>query len=95
MPTLLMVTPENTEINRFRAKQYNNFTQLTMPYLAGFVPAKFKIKLVDEYSQAVPYRTSSKSQPASLDTNQLQRMLNIPTNIAQTGSNVFDASQTK
>ncbi|MFZ5644822.1 MAG: hypothetical protein ACOY46_14655 [Bacillota bacterium] len=55
MPTLLMVTPENTEINKFRAKQLNNFTQLTMPYLAGFVPAGFQIKLVDEYSQSVPF----------------------------------------
>ncbi|HBV98036.1 MAG: radical SAM protein [Peptococcaceae bacterium BICA1-7] len=55
MLTLLMITPENKEINRFRVKQYNNFTQLTMPYLAGFVPAEFKITLIDEYSQAVPF----------------------------------------
>ncbi len=55
MPTLLLVTPENSEINKFRAKQYNNFTQLTMPYLAGFVPAGYHIKLIDEYAQSVPF----------------------------------------
>lgn len=55
MPALLLVTPENAEINCFRAHQLNNFTQLTMPYLAGFVPAEFRIKLVDEYTQRVPF----------------------------------------
>lgn len=38
MPTLLMITPENLKINQFRVYQLNNFTQLTMPYLAGVVP---------------------------------------------------------
>ncbi len=31
MKTLFMITPENSEINRFRASQKNSFTQLTMP----------------------------------------------------------------
>ena len=35
--SLLMITPENDELHRFRRRQFNNFTQLTMPYLAGFV----------------------------------------------------------
>lgn len=54
MKTLLMVTPEDGEIKRYRARQQNNFTQLTMPYLAGFVPAGYRIRLVDEYSEPVP-----------------------------------------
>ncbi len=54
--TLLMITPENREINRFRAHQHNNFTQLTMPYLAGFVPEQYEITLIDEYRQRVDYR---------------------------------------
>ncbi|MHB9095468.1 MAG: cobalamin-dependent protein [Eubacteriales bacterium] len=56
MPSLLLVTPENAEINRFRASQLNNFTQLTMPYLAGFVPDNYQIELVDEFSQPIPYK---------------------------------------
>lgn len=55
MPKLLLITPENHEIKRFRAKQLNNFTQLTMPYLAGFVPKEYQISLVDEYSQPIPF----------------------------------------
>lgn len=53
MKTLLMITPENSEINRFRASQKNNFTQLTMPYLAGFVPEQYKIRLIDEYCEPI------------------------------------------
>lgn len=56
IPTLLLITPENTEINRYRAHQFNNFTQLTMPYLAGFVPSSFQITLIDEYSQSIPFK---------------------------------------
>jgi radical SAM superfamily enzyme YgiQ (UPF0313 family) len=53
---LLMITPENKEINLFRKKQFNNFIQITMPYLASFVDEKnFKITLVDEYNQKIPY----------------------------------------
>lgn len=55
MPTLLLITPENAEINKFRAKQFNNFSQLTMPYLAGFVPEEFQIKIVDEFNESIPY----------------------------------------
>jgi len=54
--SLLMITPENEEIHRFRRRQFNNFTQITMPYLAGFVDEKrFRIRLVDEYNQRIPY----------------------------------------
>ena len=54
--SLLLVTPENAEIHRFRRRQCNNFTQVTMPYLAGFVDERrFRIRLVDEYSQRIPY----------------------------------------
>lgn len=32
--SILMITPENKEIHRFRKRQINNFIQITMPYLA-------------------------------------------------------------
>lgn len=52
---LLMITPENKEINQFRKKQFNNFIQITMPYLAAFVDEeKYLITLVDEYNQNIP-----------------------------------------
>lgn len=53
---ILMITPENEEIRRFRRRQFNNFTQITMPYLAGFVDeSRFQIRLVDEYNQRIPF----------------------------------------
>lgn len=51
---LLLITPENADIKRYRAGQYNNFTQLTMPYLAGFVPPEYRIRLVDEHTELIP-----------------------------------------
>lgn len=53
---ILMITPENKEINNFRKKQYNNFIQITMPYLAAFIDeSKYNITLVDEYNQDIEY----------------------------------------
>jgi radical SAM superfamily enzyme YgiQ (UPF0313 family) len=55
---ILLVTPENSEIKRLRRRQFNNFIQLTMPYLAGFIDeAAYRITLVDEYNQRIPYET--------------------------------------
>ena len=54
--SILLITPENPEINRVRRRQFNNFTQITMPYLAGFIDeARYQIELVDEYNQRIPY----------------------------------------
>jgi radical SAM superfamily enzyme YgiQ (UPF0313 family) len=56
--SILLIQPENEKINRFRRKQFNNFVQITMPYLAGFIDeAKYRITLVDEYQQRIPYDT--------------------------------------
>ena len=57
MIRLLMIQPENREINRFRRLQFNNFSQITIPYLAAFVDERaYDITLVDEYCQKIPYR---------------------------------------
>ena len=54
-----MIQPENREINRFRRRQFNNFSQITIPYLAAFVDENyFDIILVDEYHQRIPYQKS-------------------------------------
>jgi hypothetical protein len=34
---ILLTTPENRFLKAFRPGQFNNFAQLTMPYLAAFV----------------------------------------------------------
>src|SRR5579884_2574572 len=50
---ILLITPENRFIKAFRRGQLNNFAQLTMPYLAGFVRPPHQVTLVDEYNQSV------------------------------------------
>lgn len=50
---VLLVTPENPFIKAFRRGQFNNFSQLTMPYLAGFVRPPHTVGLVDEYNQKI------------------------------------------
>jgi len=55
MIKLLMIQPENREINRFRRKQFNNFLQITIPYLAAFVDeSQYEITIIDEYRQKIP-----------------------------------------
>ncbi len=54
--SILLITPENKEINAFRKKQFNNFIQIIMPYLAAFIDeGKYSITLIDEYNQKIPY----------------------------------------
>lgn len=57
MIKLLIIQPENREINRFRRFQFNNFSQITVPYLAAFIPESYyDITLIDEYRQRIPYK---------------------------------------
>ena len=50
---ILLITPENRFIRAFRRGQFNNFGQLTMPYLAGFVRPPHQVAIVDEYNQTI------------------------------------------
>lgn len=54
---ILLITPESQEINAHRKGQFNNFVQITMPYLAGFIDeTQYEVTLIDEYNQSIPYR---------------------------------------
>jgi radical SAM superfamily enzyme YgiQ (UPF0313 family) len=50
---VLLITPENPILRAFRRGQVNNFAQLTMAHLAGFVRPPHRVALVDEYAQRV------------------------------------------
>jgi radical SAM superfamily enzyme YgiQ (UPF0313 family) len=52
---ILLITPENPFIRAFRRGQLNNFAQLTMPHLAGFVSRNHQVTLLDERVQAVDF----------------------------------------
>ncbi len=54
MIKLLMIQPKNPEINRFWRLQFNDFSQITITYLAAFVDERYyDITLIDEYCQRV------------------------------------------
>ena len=46
--TLLLITASSPDIQRVRLSRVLNFQQVTMPYLASFVPAGWKVLHVDE-----------------------------------------------
>jgi radical SAM superfamily enzyme YgiQ (UPF0313 family) len=56
---ILLITPENRFIRAYRHGQFNNFAQLTMPYLAGFVRPPHRVEIVDEYNQVIRVETSA------------------------------------
>jgi radical SAM superfamily enzyme YgiQ (UPF0313 family) len=55
MLRILLLTPENRFLKAFRRGQWNNFVQLTMPYLAGFVRPPHRVAVLDEYNQAIDF----------------------------------------
>lgn len=61
MPALLLITAASAEIQRIRGSRVLNFQQITMPYLAAFVPPHWSVRHVDEAVQPVDF-----SLPADL-----------------------------
>lgn len=88
--SILMITPENREINQFRRKQFNNFIQITMPYLAGFVDdKKFEITLIDEYNQKIPYDYEFDLVAITVNTPNANHCYNISNSFRQRGIKVI------
>jgi radical SAM superfamily enzyme YgiQ (UPF0313 family) len=52
-PTLLLITASSPEIQRMRRSRVLNFQQVTMPYLAAFVPPHWTVLHVDEAVEPV------------------------------------------
>ena len=48
MPRLLLITASSPEIRQVRRARVLNFQQITMPYLAAFVPAHWEVRHIDE-----------------------------------------------
>ena len=51
--TLLLITASSPAIRRVRRSRVLNFQQITMPYLAAFVPRDWKVVHVDEEASSV------------------------------------------
>jgi radical SAM superfamily enzyme YgiQ (UPF0313 family) len=54
-PILLLITACSPEIQKVRHSRVLNFQQITMPYLAAFVPSHWKVLHVDEAADAVDF----------------------------------------
>lgn len=84
-----MITPENKKINTFRKKQFNNFIQITMPYLAGFIDeSKYDILLIDEYNQRIPYGKNFDLVAITVNTPNAVHCYNIAGKFRNQGSRV-------
>jgi radical SAM superfamily enzyme YgiQ (UPF0313 family) len=84
-----MITPENKEINKFRRKQFNNFIQITMPYLAGFIDeSRYEIKLIDEYNLKIPYNSCYDLAAITVNTPNATHCYDISRNLKKQGTKV-------
>jgi radical SAM superfamily enzyme YgiQ (UPF0313 family) len=89
MFNLLMIQPENQEINCFRRLQFNNFSQITIPYLAAFVDEQYyDLTLVDEYCQRIPYRKSFDLVAITVNTPNAPHCYEISAKFRQKGTKV-------
>jgi len=89
MIQLLMIQPENRAINRFRRTQFNNFSQMTMPYLAAFVDERhYEMTLVDEYCQQIPYSASYDLVAITVNTPNAPHCYDISTLFRKSGVKV-------
>ena len=55
MPTLLLITASSPDIQRVRRSRVLNFQQITMPYLAAFVPSHWTVRHIDEFVAPVDF----------------------------------------
>jgi hypothetical protein len=58
-PTLLLITASSPDIQRVRRCRVLNFQQITMPYLAAFVPAHWTVRHIDEAVETVDINSSA------------------------------------
>jgi radical SAM superfamily enzyme YgiQ (UPF0313 family) len=88
--SILMITPENNEINAFRKKQFNNFIQITMPYLVGFIDeSRYDVTLIDEYNQTIPYNKKYDLIAITVNTPNAVHCYDISQRFRKQGSKVI------
>jgi radical SAM superfamily enzyme YgiQ (UPF0313 family) len=86
---IMLITPENQEIHAHRNKQFNNFIQITMPYLAGFINEKrYEVALVDEYNQTIPYEHEFDLVAITVNTPNASHCYRISETFRQQGAKV-------
>lgn len=86
---ILLITPENREIHAHRKRQFNNFVQITMPYLAGFIDEnRYDVSLVDEYNQNIPFEQEFDLIAITVNTPNASHCYRIAARYRQCGAKV-------
>jgi len=86
---ILLIQPENYEINTFRKGQFNNFVQLTMPYLAAFIDEiRYNITLVDEYNERIPYNRAFDLVALTVNTPNAVHCYDIARRFSEKGAKI-------
>lgn len=86
---ILLITPESREIHAYRKNQFNNFVQITMPYLAGFIDeSKYDITLIDEYNQTIPHGQKFDLVAMTVNTPNASHCYGISQRFRQQGAKV-------
>lgn len=86
---ILLIQPENEEINNFRKRQFNNFVQLTIPYLAGYInESQYEITLIDQYKDKIPYNKTFDLVCITVNTPNANNCYTISKKFREKGSTI-------
>ncbi len=84
-PKLLLITASSPEIRRVRRARFLNFQQITMPYLAAFVPPHWQVSHTDEAVEAVNLKTPIDLVAITFHTPSASHVYNLAAGFQQRG----------
>jgi len=86
---ILLIQPENPRIHRFRKWQFNNFAQITIPYLAAYInTGQYDVRIIDEYNQKIPYNESFELIALTVNTANANHCYRISSRFRAKGASV-------
>ncbi len=86
--TLLLITASSPEIQRVRRSRVLNFQQITMPYLASFVPPHWTVLHVDEVVEPVDLNTQADLVAITFHTPSAPHVYDLAARFRQRGITV-------
>ncbi len=86
--TLLLITASSPQIQRVRQSRVLNFQQVTMPYLAAFVPAHWTVLHVDEAAESVDFDVNVDLVAITFHTPSAPHAYNLAARFRQRGITV-------
>jgi len=86
--TLLLITASSPEIQRIRRFRVLNFQQVTMPYLAAFVPLHWNVLHIDEAVTPIDFNAQADLVGITFHTPSAQHAYDVATRFRQRGVTV-------